>query len=402
MTIAYLIHQYPKVSHTFIRREIAALEACGVHVQRFSIRRSGETFADPADQAEQLRTQTVLDIGVLGLLLALLRTALARPARLLRTLWLAVRMGWRSDRGIARHLAYVAEATVILQWCARSGAEHVHAHFLTNAAAVAMLCHSLGGPPFSMTAHGPDDYDRARYLSLEEKVSRAEFVVAVSSFGRSQLYRWCTPALWSKIAVVRCGVDEAFLDNPPVPIPTSPRLVCVGRLTQDKGQLLLLEAVRQLDDEGLRTELTLVGDGPLRSTLVANLTRLGLADRVKITGWASGAGVREHVLAARALVLPSFAENLPLAIIEALALGRPVISSAIAGIPELIEPGISGWLVTPGSVETLTSALREVLQAPAEVLQRMGQAGEQRVARLHNVHLAARELLALFEHAHSS
>jgi len=395
MTIAYLINQYPKVSHSFIRREIAGVEACGIRVARFSIRSCSTELVDEADKLELEQTRVVLGRGMVGLLFGLLSVAVTKPIRFLQTLWLMLRLGWCSEQGVLRYLAYLAEACVLLRWFADLGVTHVHAHFGTNSTTVALLCRTLGGPPYSFTVHGPEEFDKVKALALAEKVERAAFVVTVSSFGKSQLYRWCAPKQWSKIHVVHCGVDDGFLAQPPVAVPAEPRLVCVGRLCEQKGQLLLLEAVRQLAIEGLRFKLVLVGDGPLHNQIAARIAQLGLQDRVEITGWASSPEVRQQILASRVMVLPSFAEGLPVVLMEALALGRPVITTYVAGIPELVEPGVCGWLVPPGSVEALTAAMRAALQLPVEQLEQMGKAGAERVAQRHDATVEASKLVAL-------
>jgi glycosyltransferase involved in cell wall biosynthesis len=395
MKVAYLINQYPKVSHSFIRREIAGIEACGIRVERFSLRSCSAELVDEADKLELGQTRVVLGSGMVRLLFGLIRVAVTRPIRLLKALWLAFRLGL-SSQGVLHHLAYLAESCVLLRWFSDAGVAHVHAHFGTNSTTVAMLCRAIGGPSYSFTVHGPEEFDKVKALALAEKVERAAFAVTISSFGKSQLYRWCSQEQWSKIHVVHCGVDNGFLGQPPIAVPTEPRLVCVGRLCEAKGQLLLLNAVSQLAAEGLRFKLVLVGDGPLRAEIEARIARLGVQDYVEIIGWASNSQVRQHILASRAMVLPSFAEGLPVVVMEALALGRPVISTYIAGNPELIEPGVCGWLVPPGSVEALTQAMRTALQLPVEKLEQMGSIGAQRAAQRHDAAIEAGKLAVLF------
>lgn len=396
MTIAYLVNQYPKVSHSFIRREIAGVEAMGIRVARFSIRSLGSELVDEVDKLEQELTQVVLGIGKVGLLLALIRVAITRPVRFLSAILLMLQVGLHSERGLLRHFAYLAEACVLLRWFSDAGIAHVHAHFGTNSTTVAMLCHVLGGPPYSFTVHGPEEFDKVQTISLTEKINRAAFVVAVSSFGKSQLYRWCEREHWAKIHVVHCGVDKLFLKQPHVPIPDQPRLVCVGRLCEQKGQLLLIEAASRLAAEGLPFKLILVGDGPLRPQIETLIAQNGLQEHIEITGWASNSEVQQQILASRAMVLPSFAEGLPVVIMEALALERPVISTYVAGIPELVEPGTCGWLVPPGSVEALTAAMRTALLLPVEKLEQMGRVGAERVALEHDAEQEASKLAALF------
>jgi len=395
MRIAYLTNQYPSYSHSFIRREIDGLDDCGVTVDRYSIRATC-CLVDDDDKRERERTRAILNVGIAGLLLNLIETAVSRPIHFTRALWLALRMGMRCRPGVVRHLAYLAEACVLLKWIRETGAQHIHAHFATNSTAVAMLCNALGGPPFSFTAHGSCDIGIAPVIALGEKIRRAAFVVTASEFGRSQLFRWCGRESWNKIAVVHCGVDEAFLNAPHVPIPDEPRFVCVGRLSSEKGQLLLVEAAALLAAEGTLAEIVLIGDGPMRPEIEALIARSALDDCVHITGWADADRVRREILAARALVLPSFYEGLPVVIMEAFALMRPVIATHIGGVPELVEPGVTGWLVPADSPAALAAAMRHVIEAPDEELRRMARNGAERVARHHNARTEAAKLVTLF------
>lgn len=397
MQIAYLINQYPMVSLSFIRREIRELEASGIQVARFAIRVWDDELVDEADKQEQEKTRVILGVGILGLLWNLCRVAIANPINFFRASWLTLKVGWGSDRGVLLHLAYLAEACVLLRWVSKLNIPRIHAHFATNSTTVAMLCHVLGGPPYSFTVHGPEEFDVAKNIAMDEKIKRAAFVVAISNFGKSQLFRWCEYEQWSKIKVIHCGLDRAFFTQFHTPIPETPRLVCVGRLCEQKGQLLLVEAASQLAAEGLSFKIILVGDGSLRSKIEALITQLNLQNHIEITGWATNAEVEEQILAARALVLPSFAEGLPVVIMEALALGRPVISTYVAGIPELVEPGVSGWLVPPGSVEALKEAIRDTIKMPVEKLEQMGRIGSECVAREHNIAIEASKLAALLQ-----
>ena len=384
LRVGYLVNRYPAVSHTFIRREIAGVERCGIDVLRYSIRATDDSeVVDAADRAEREKTKVLLRGGMVSLLGALLAAALTRPIRFCRALAAALGMGGRSERGRLVHLGYLAEACLLRGWLRRDGVTHLHAHFGTNPAAVALLCRILGGPPYSFTVHGPEEFDRPEALSLREKIAASAFVVAVSSFGRSQLMRWTEAGAWSKLHVVRCGVDAEFLDAA-TPAPERRRLVCVGRLCEDKGQLLLVEAADRLAREGVEFEIVLVGDGGLRREIERKIGEHGLEKKVLLRGWTDGAGVRREVSEARALVLPSFAEGLPVVIMEALARGRPVISTYVAGIPELVRPGVNGWLVPAGSVESLTASLREALDAPRERLDALGRAGREAVAEGHD------------------
>ncbi len=393
--IAYVLPTYPMPSQTFIRREIAAMEARGWTVHRLAMRRFGRELAEAADRVEEGRTEYVLEAGPIALVSAFWGEALTRPRAWARTMATAARMGRRSEKGLFRHLVYLVEACYLRRRLARCRADHVHVHFGTNAATVAMLCRLLGGPPYSMTIHGPEEFDAPGPLALGEKVRHAAFVVAISHFTRSQLLRWASAADWPRIHVVRCGLDEVFLGAPGTPVTARPRLVSVGRLAEQKGQLLLVEAAARLRERVPDFELILVGDGPLRDELEARIARLGLEDRVRITGFLDNQAVRRELEAARALVLPSFAEGLPVVIMEALALGRPVIATFIAGVPELVEPGQSGWLVPAGAVEPLIEAMAEALTADPRELDAMGRAGAVRASAQHDAAVEAAKLAAL-------
>jgi colanic acid/amylovoran biosynthesis glycosyltransferase len=394
--IAYLLNQYPKVSHSFIRREVQALERQGVKVQRIAVRGWKDEVVDQEDLRERSRTRYVLLAGIWGLVLPTLHTSARLPIRFFAALLLALRMARRADRSLPYHLIYLAQACQVLQWTRQSGATHLHAHFGSNPAEVAMLVRALGGPPYSFTVHGPEEFDKARLLHLREKIRHAAFVVAVSSYGRSQLYRWAAQADWPKVEVVHCGLEPRFYADAPSLAPGAPTLVCVGRLCEQKGQLLLVQAAQCLAGRGVPFELVLVGDGEDRARLEETIIRLGLRDRVRITGWVDSDTVRRQILAARALVLPSFAEGLPVVIMEAMALRRPVIATYVAGIPELVRPAVEGWLVPAGDVEQLANAMQECLAYPIEGLVRMGEAARQRVLSRHDVDTQAARLAEAF------
>lgn len=400
MKVAYLINQYPKVSHTFIRREIAALERIGVSVERIALRGWDADVADAEDAAERERTRYVLRGGVAGLVAGGLAAAIRQPLRMARALGMAWRMSRRSERPFPWHVIYVFEAARLVRWMAGAQARHVHAHFGTNSAEVAMLAHVLGDVTYSFTAHGPEEFDKPEALGLSTKVSLAAFVVAISSFGRSQLCRWVPGAHWNKVEVVHCGLEADFFERPDALRGTRvPRLVCVGRLCEQKGQLLLVSAAAALARQGVEFELVLAGDGEMRPDIEAAIAASGLGDRVHITGWISSARVKSELLAARALVLPSFAEGLPVVIMEAMALGRPVISTFIAGIPELVRDGKEGWLIPAGDVDALAQAMRECLETGDERLLEIGRAGHARVLERHQVDTEAARLKRLFADA---
>lgn len=391
MRIAYLTNQYPKVSHTFIRREIAALEAMGEQVVRYSVRPTPDQLIDADDKAEEQKTRVLLAEGVGRIGGAVAQVAARRPEAFARAGKLAAEVGIKSERGPILHGIYLAEACRLLQWCEADDVEHVHVHFGTNPATVAMLCRVLGGPTFSVTAHGPEEFDKPLLIRLRDKIEHSAFVAGVSDFGRGQLMRHCDYPQWPKLQVVRCGVEARYLERPIAPLPDVPRLLYVGRLSEQKGPLLLVAAAAALRNRGVSFELVLVGDGPLRGEVEDLIERHQLQDHVKLVGWASGDAVASWLDRSSALVLPSLAEGLPVVIMEALAAGRPVLSTYIAGIPELVRPDC-GWLIPSGSVSHLTDAMAEVIATPNARLAEMGTAGRARVTVAHDVRKNARHL----------
>lgn len=394
--VAYLINQYPKVSHSFIRREILALERLGITVDRLAIRGWDADLVDEEDIAERVRTRYVLGQSAISLLGAVARTLVSRPAAFAGAFVEAIRMSRRADRPLPYHLMYLVQACHILELVQASGASHIHAHFGTNPAEVAMLVRLLGGPGYSFTVHGPEEFDKGQVLGLDRKIARAKFVVAISDYGRAQLFRIAQVQDWPKLKVVHCGLDAPPFSQPEdVPFEER-RFVCVGRLCEQKGQLLLLEAFSRLIKAHRDCRLVLAGDGEMRAQVEERISTLGLSDCVTITGWISNSDVRAQIQKARALVMPSLNEGLPVAIMEAMALRRAVISTYVAGIPELVKPGETGWLVPSGSIGALTEAMEACLLASPDRMREMGEAAHARAAARHRIDAEAAKLASHF------
>jgi glycosyltransferase involved in cell wall biosynthesis len=325
--------------------------------------------------------------------------ALRTPIRFSAALWVALRFTHRSDRPAILHFAYLAEACRLLSWLISNRVHHIHAHFGTNSAEVALFAHLLSGLPYSFTTHGPDEFDRPEFIRLPEKIRRAMFVVAISSFTRSQLFRWIDQSYWPNIKVVHCGLDKDFLSaSQPVPFDCN-RLVCVSRLSHGKGLMLLLNAASVLLREGIRFQLVIAGDGEMRKELEKSILTRGLSNCVRMTGWINNGQVRNEILQARALVIPSFAEGLPVVIMEAMALGRPVLATYVAGIPELVKHGEDGWLFPAGSVDELVAAMRECIKAPIAEIERRGAHARERALARHGIDKQVKLLATLFRDA---
>jgi colanic acid/amylovoran biosynthesis glycosyltransferase len=394
VAIVYVVNQYPAVTHTFIKREIQALESLGFPVIRVAMR-AGAHLVDPDDLAEHAKTTHILQ-RPWHLAITVAMAALRRPARFLKATAMAIKLMRRSDRPAWTHLVYLAEACGVAAVLARTGALHMHAHFGSNPAEIVLLASIMSGVPYSFTVHGYDEYDKPEFMGLKEKIAGATFVASVSHYGKAQLLRWCTSEDRKKIQLVHCGIDAGFkADATPVEDGTR-RFVCVARFCREKAQDVLLRAVAMVHKQGLKFELVLVGDGETRPEIEALIAELNLSDTVRLTGWLSSAGVRAEILQSRALVVPSFAENLPVVIMEAMALQRPVIATYIAGIPELVRPGENGWLVPASDVAALAAAMTACLNTPDPAIREMGINGHARVADRHDALREATKLAALF------
>ena len=400
LSIAYLTSVYPRATDTFIRSEVEQLRKMDIDVQPFAIRRPGaDQMISDQVRREAQRTIYLLSGSVRKLLWGMLVTALCSPRRTVAAVALLARTGAPGVKARARQLAYLLEACLLVRHLRRLGISHVHNHIGENSAHVAMLASVFGDVRYSLAIHGPNIFFAPHAWALGEKVARSSFTACISEFCKSQCMIFAPYVTWDRLKIVRCGVGPDYLDVPVTAMPTRPRFVCVGRLCPEKGQLVLLEAARRLAEENVDFEVVLVGDGQLRRQIEWWITRHDLTGRVQITGWMNSEQVRRQIISSRALVSASFAEGLPVVIMEAMATHRPVIATRIGGISELVEPGKTGWLVHAGSVDDLVAAMKQALLAPVDELAAMGEAGARKVAQQHNAALEAAKLARLFRAA---
>ena len=383
MKIAYLMNTYPLTSTTFIRREIEALEMLGLTIHRHAVRMWTGRLVDPRDIAETGRTHYLLAGNIVQLLAALPRELFSNPRGLMRALRVLIELVSNARGGFVRHAAYLLEAAYFRQRAQSENIEHVHAHFGTNATTVALLSRVMGGPSYSFTAHGPDELVERDELSFSTKIRHAAFVVAITDYCRKELLEVAVAGDGGKIMVARCALALEEFSEPQEVDGGCRVLVCVGRLCPQKGQFLIPAAAAELRNAFPDMKIILAGDGESRAAVEAAIADHGVGDIVELKGWVANQDVLQLIRSSRALLLPSFAEGLPVVIMEALASGRPVISTTIAGIPELVDE-TCGWLFPAGDQRGLALAIRAALECPPAVLACMGEAGRARVTRLHD------------------
>lgn len=401
MKLAYLLNSYPMTSTTFIRREIAAIERAGVPVKRFAVRHWQERLVDPQDMSERGRVEYLLSGQGRRLMSGLVRHALLHPRGFGEALEATREMHRAAGGGFVRHSAYLAQAIRLRARCRDLGITHVHAHFSTNAATVAMLCHRLGGPRYSFTVHGPDELEQLVENSVGDKAQHAAFVIAISAYCRDRLQAYLPEHLHARVKIVPCGLDLRDYPSDPGPPPMSARLLSVGRLCPQKGQAEIPAAIAAAADTAPGLSVVLIGDGESRAAIEREIAATATGGKVKLLGWRTNAEVRRRIGETRALLLPSHAEGLPIVIMEAFAMGRPVITTRIAGIPELVDDSC-GWLVEPGDGAALAEAIRAVMAASKAKLAKMGKEGRKRVMARHDLDRIAPRLIALFAAASGS
>jgi glycosyltransferase involved in cell wall biosynthesis len=396
LNLGYLVSQYPARSHTFIRREIEALRRNGVRVRIFSIRRPTEEFESARDRAAVDETCYLLPTNIVTLLLAHATALFTRPLAYLRTLSLALRHRVSGLRALVWAIFHFAEAILLAQELDRLRLRHLHNHFANSAANVGLLASHFLQLPWSLTLHGIADTNYPAGPLLGAKIETARFVACASYFGRAQAMRASSPEHWHKITVVRCGLD---LKN--LPQGASPhadqclRVICVGRLAAEKGHLGLLEAFALLCARQVEVFLTIVGGGPEWGRIRERIGVLGLQNRVSLLGPLSEEETLLQIACSDLLVLASLMEGLPVVLMEAMALGLPVVAPRLAGIPELVADEQQGLLFCPADWADLEQKMARLLTDP-NLRSRLGRAGRAKIEAEFDVDRTVRPLIELF------
>lgn len=378
--IAYLTAQYPRATDTFIQREVAVLRELGAEVLTNSIRTTDASHhITEAQKAEFAATFKVIQTAKspIRLLRAHASCLFKHPGAWVRAVKLAFQSAPPGLKAALWQLFYFVEAGVLAHHLRAKGVRHLHNHFSDASCSVAMLAAELAEIPFSVAVHGPGELFEPKYWRLDKKVEKASFVTAISYFARSQVMLFSEPEHWDKIAIVHCGVDPELYDGPKTKTDRT-NMLFVGRLAPEKGVRVLLEALEHSVKTVPDLQLTIVGDGPDRTELETMVREKGLNDHVIFTGYLAPQDVAKQLAAADIFVLPSFAEGVPVSLMEAMASRVPVIAPRVAGVQELVEDGVSGFCVAPGHVEMLRESI-ETLASDYDLRERMGKAGREKV-----------------------
>ncbi|MFN0085248.1 MAG: glycosyltransferase [Blastocatellia bacterium] len=396
--LAYLVSRYPAVSHTFILREVLQLRAQGfdLHVASINSTDRPPEQLTAEERAEAAATYYVKAHGAAGAIPAHLAAFASGPLAYLRGLVFAMRLGGSDLRGLVYGLFYFVEAVMIGRWMRSRGANHLHVHFATPAAHVALIATRIFPITYSITVHGPDEFYDVSQYRLAEKIHGASFICTIGAFARSQLMKLSPVSEWGKYEVSPLGVDPAaFSPRPFRDEPETFELICVGRLVPAKGQHILIDAVHLLAGQERRIRLRLVGDGPDRASLEAQVKRLGLGDRVLFEGAVNQDRIRDLYRRADLFVLASFAEGIPVVLMEAMAMEIPCVTTFITGIPELIRDQVDGLLVAPSGVEELAGAIGRLMD-DAELRRRLGAQGRLRVMDRYDLNRNSMRLAEIF------
>lgn len=404
MQTAYLTFTHPALSQTFVVDEVRALRQLGMRIDMWGLRPAkADALQTERNREEASASRTLIPVKPWPTLRGHARALAASPSAYLATAWRAL-----SDRPPGLRALAMAAGTflaAIRLWAEldRGDIRHLHVHFAGTPTHVAALVTHFanrargdGGPwTWSVTLHGPVEFEDLTGLRLTSRVRDATFVATISDFARSQVLSLVPTDQWDKVRVVPCGID---LSHFPAPAERAGEgettILYVGTLIPRKGQPVLLEAFAGVLADGHDAQLVLVGDGPERPALERLAERLGIADQVRFAGGLGHDDVRRAFAEADVFCLPSFAEGVPVVLMEAMASGLPVVTTRIAGVSELVGDGAEGLLVRPGNVGDLQGALSHFVADP-EARRQAGERGRARVVERHDIAVNAAKLLEL-------
>lgn len=401
-TIAYITQLFPSLSMTFVYREVEALREKGCQIVTFSIWKPKRDQLSAEAQHLMDSTTYVFPLNWPRFLITHLRYMITRPLRYWGTLLFLLTRPGESWKNRIRTFYHFCEAVYLAPEVQRRGVEHIHSHFALNSATVAMVLARLLNIPFSFTAHANDIF--CNPILLKQKIQAAQFIIAISEYNRKHLYSILPcPDTARKIHVVRYGVDVHRFSPPDPPAQNGrPVLLSVCRLVEKKGLPYLVKACKHLVDAGYEFRCLIVGGGPQESLLRQMIRSSGLESYVSLEGVVFQEHLKDYLKQADVFVLPCIVasdgdrDGIPNTLIEAMAMGIPVVSTRVSGIPELIEHEHTGLLVAEKDEQALAEALGRLLNDEPLRL-RLGQAGRQRVEQEHTLDRNVEKLLAIFE-----
>ncbi len=396
LRIAYMTGEYPRISDTFIQREIAALRKLGVHIETISIRRTANSqHVGPEQRAEFQRTYSILPASPARIVAAHFSFLMRSPGKWFSTLFLAWKTKGLGFKALFHQLAYFVEAALVAKFIQKRKLTHLHNHFANSSATVAMLASAMGDFSFSFTIHGPAIFFEPQRWRIDAKCQQALFILCISHYCRSQAMIWAPQKVWQHLHIVHCGVAPVIYQQRNHS-ETGKKLLFVGRLASVKGLPVLLDVMNLLIMKYPKLVLTIVGDGPNRGILEEQTNQLGLKNNIHFIGPVSQAEVANNLANTDVFVLPSFAEGVPVVLMEAMASSVPVVATQIAGISELVEEGISGYLVPPGDQKLLADRISNLL-ANSELRKQMGQSGREKVKEEFNTRIEANRILTILQ-----
>lgn len=395
MRIAYFTGTYPRATDTFIQREVMGLRDLGLEVLTFAVRRPGdENIVGPEQAAERSQTNYLLPFNIGLMIKAHLTLLLGNPSRYFSSVKLAWATSQPGLKGFLYQLIYFLEAGGLAHLITTQNITHLHNHIASSSCTVAMLAAELGGFTFSFTMHGPHIFFEPYRWRVDEKIKHAKFVACISHFCRSQGMIFSRPDQWDKLQIVHCGVDPNLFETV-THQGVGKRLLYVGRLAAEKGLPVLLEGLTELISLEPDLILTVVGDGSDRALLEQQVSDLGLQNHVRFLGYQSQSAVREHLKNTDIFVLPSFAEGIPVVLMEAMAAGVAVVATQVAGVSELVHSGVNGYVVPPGDRQALSDCV-SFLMKDADTRNRLGAAARTKVEQEFNALTEVEKLYQLF------
>ncbi len=397
MKIAYFTNTYPRATDTFIRREVIGLRKRGFDVHTYSVRKTGSDHdVDNEVIQEKKNTHYLLPFNLVQVILNAFGLFFSQPKNFIATKWLM----WKTARpGIKGHflqIVYFFEAIALAKKLRDDKIDHLHNHLGDNSGNVTLLAAKLAGIPFSISIHGPHIFFDGLHWALDKKTEHSKFIATIGHFCTSQMMLYADIAHWSKFNIVRCGVDLNQFDYQ-APQGQAKRLVYVGRLSAEKGLPILFDSLSMLKTQNIDVALTVLGDGEDRQKLERLCKKNGIDDRVHFAGFVDQTTIASTLRESDIFVLPSFAEGIPVALMEAMAMGIPVIATYVGGVTELVINGETGLVVSPSDPKGLAAAIARYESSP-ELCKQVAEKAREKVATEFNIEDQVDKLAQLFSH----